>query len=215
MHPVSLATLLVLLLYLAAFFAGSTLAARAAGQSVWLFGTARGRDLVAAIGFRGSFVLAVIAPLTALVAPSSAPGLLWGAGSGWFALPGHLIAVAGAMLAFAAQMAMGASWRVGVRAGATGDLVRAGLYTLSRNPTFLGQALLLAGVFLAIPSLAGGCAVLIFLISAQIQIRSEEAALLQAHGDAFRDFAARTPRWFGRAKTGGATAQAAGQSHPS
>lgn len=48
------------------------------------------------------------------------------------------------MVAFAAQMSMGSSWRVGVVGGETGDLVSGGLYRFSRNPTFVGQAALLA-----------------------------------------------------------------------
>jgi len=36
---------------------------------------------------------------------------------------GHLLAILGAMIAFAAQMAMGASWRVGVDPAAVGSLV--------------------------------------------------------------------------------------------
>ena len=51
----------------------------------------------------------------------------------------HLFAGLGAMVAFAAQMSMGVSWRVGVVGGETGDLVSGGLYRFSRNPTFVGQ----------------------------------------------------------------------------
>ncbi len=198
MSVIQFASLLVLFLYLIAFFAGSALAARSAGRSIWLFGSARGVDRLAAIGFRASFALAFAGPLLFAIAPSLATfDPLWKSNPEWLVLPGHLIAVAGAMLAFAAQMAMGASWRVGVQAEAAGDLVSEGIYTFSRNPTFLGQTALLAGVAFAAPTLLGGIAVLIFFSSAQMQIRSEEAVLLQAHGDAFKAFCARTPRWVG------------------
>ena len=50
------ATLGVLLLYLVAFAALGRLASRAAGRSVWLFGTARGPDFLAALAFRAAFV---------------------------------------------------------------------------------------------------------------------------------------------------------------
>lgn len=198
MSVIQFATLLVLTLYLIAFFAGSALAAKSAGRSIWLFGSARGADRLAAIGFRASFALALAGPLLYAIAPTL-PGLdpLWRPNPEWLALPGHLIAVSGAMLAFAAQMAMGASWRVGVHAEATGDLVSEGIYTLSRNPTFLGQTALLVGVAFAAPTLPGIIAALLFFSSAQMQIRSEEAVLLQTHGEAFKVFCARTPRWIG------------------
>lgn len=192
------ASLMVLVLYLLAFFAGSLLAARAANRPVWLFGAARGRDRIAAIGFRAGFAVALAGPVVLALLPDLA-GLdpLWRPGLVWLAMPGHLLAIAGAMLAFAAQMAMGASWRVGVREDAVGDLVTGGLYTISRNPTFLGQAALLLGVALAVPSGPGAAALLLFLTSARMQIRSEETLLKQTHGDAFDRFAARVPRWIG------------------
>lgn len=135
--PSSLAwtTLGVLLLYLAAFAALGRLASRAARRPVWLFGTARGSDLLAALAFRAAFVLAVIGSLAA----AAWPGLwLWEVSTP-LAVAGHLIAIAGALLAVAAQAAMGMSWRVGVQAGAIGALVTGGLFDLSRNPTFVGQ----------------------------------------------------------------------------
>lgn len=192
------ATILVLVLYLLAFFAGSALAARSAGRSIWLLGSARGSDRLASLGFRASFVLALAGPLIFALTPALfGVGPHWTRNPDWLALPGNLLAVAGAMFAFAAQMSMGASWRVGVQADATGDLVSEGIYTLSRNPTFLGQAALLAGVALAAPTLPGFISVILFVGSAQLQIRSEEAALRKAHGEAFDAFCARTPRWFG------------------
>lgn len=198
MSVVQFATLLVLTLYLIAFFAGSALVAKSVGRSIWLFGSARGVDRLAAIGFRASFALALAGPLLYEIAPIL-PDFdpLWRSNPEWLVLSGHMMAVAGAMLAFAAQMAMGASWRVGVQAEAAGDLVSEGIYTLSRNPTFLGQTALLVGVAFAIPTLPGAIAALLFFCSAQAQIRSEEAVLLQTHGEAFKVFCTRTPRWIG------------------
>ena len=107
------------------------------------------------------------------------------------------LAGVGAMVAFAAQMSMGTSWRVGVASDATGDLVSGGLYRFSRNPTFLGQFALLAGVGFAIPSLPTILAPLLFLGSASLQIRSEEAVLRQSLGAEYERYAASVPRWIG------------------
>jgi hypothetical protein len=53
--PLGWRALAILLLYLALFFRGGAMAARAAGQFIRLVGQATGRDRLAAIGFRAAF----------------------------------------------------------------------------------------------------------------------------------------------------------------
>ena len=199
LNPFGWAGLGVLAIYLAAFFWGGTLATRAAGRSIWLFDQAKGSDRLAAFGFRAAFVLALAGPLLWLaLAPLHKSDPLWTDGRLVLAsLAGLILSVAGAMIAFAAQMSMGASWRVGVRAGETGALVQGGLFRFSRNPTFLGQLILLAGLALAIPSLPTLAGVLLFFWSAQVQIQSEEQALAASHGADYDTFAHAAPRWIG------------------
>lgn len=191
------AALALLLGYLALFFWGSAIAARAAGKPVWLFNRAKGRYRWAAIGFRVAFGFAFIGPLVWLAWPALRDvDVFWGKGStAALRVIGVFVAVIGAMLAFAAQMSMGSSWRVGVAEGATGNLVSDGLYRFSRNPTFVGQFMLLAGVGLAIPAIPTILAPLIFFCSASTQVRSEEAALRQALGPDYDRYAATAPRW--------------------
>lgn len=201
MTPFGWASLGLLVLYLAAFFAGTALAAKAAGRSIWLFGQASGTEARAAFGFCLAFGLAFLGPLVLTAAPSvAALDPLWSPHGLHGEALGHFIAIAGAMLAFAAQMAMGASWRVGVAQDAVGALVTGGLYDLSRNPVFLGQLVLLAGVALAIPSVFGLIAVGLFWASATTQIQSEERILAQTLGQPYRHYLATVPRWFGYSK---------------
>ena len=193
------AALALLFGYLALFFWGSAVAAQSAGRSVWLFSRAKGRDRLAAMGFRAAFAIAFFGPLVWLAIPllhKTDP--LWTEGHAVIlGLIGVLVAGLGAMVAFAAQMSMGSSWRVGVVGGETGDLVSGGLYRFSRNPTFVGQAALLAGVALAVPSAPTVLAPILFLWSATTQIRSEEAALRAAIGPDYDRYAASVPRWIG------------------
>jgi protein-S-isoprenylcysteine O-methyltransferase Ste14 len=86
---------------------------------------------------------------------------------------------------------------VGVKEGETGALVQGGLFRLSRNPTFLGQLVLLAGVAMAIPSLPTLAGAVLFFWSASVQIRSEEAALSAANGASYDAFRRSVPRWIG------------------
>lgn len=193
------AALALLAGYLALFFWGSAVAARATGRPIWLFAQAKGRDRLAALGFRTAFALAFFGPLLWLALP-----ILYKADPFWaegkalvLGLIGIFIASLGAMVAFAAQMSMGTSWRVGVVSGATGDLVSGGIFRFSRNPTFVGQTALLSGVALAVPSVPTILAPLLFLWSAAIQIRSEEAAMRQSLGPEYDRYAASVPRWIG------------------
>lgn len=196
-HPFGWAALSVLVIYLALFFWGGTEAERASGRSIWLFGAVQGLDRIGPFGFRAAFMLSFSGPLLVSIFPGySAESPIW---NGWLQLVLGLIGVAlaagGAMLAFAAQMSMGASWRVGVKAGETGDLVVGGLFRISRNPTFLGQAALLFGVALAAPSVLTIIAPILFLASATFQIRQEEAVLLAALGEDYSSYRNSVPRW--------------------
>lgn len=194
----ALSVLVVQTVYLILFFAMSAVAAKSAGRSVWLFGSASGRDKAAAIGFRLAFALSVIYLFVSVAVPELTAadplltfyGIVLGAA-------GFAGAVAGAMIAFAAQVSMGASWRVGVKDDALGALISGGLYDFSRNPTFVGQGMLLAGSAVAAPSLAALIAFALFSWSAFAQVDSEEAALSRLHGQSYADYCRRVPRWLG------------------
>lgn len=185
--------------YLVLFLWRSAVAETAAGRPVWLFQQATGRDRWAAFGFRAAFVLAFLGPLLWLVWPE-----LHKADPFWSereapasGLIGMLVAGSGAIVAFAAQVAMGHSWRVGVAQGATGKLVSDGLFRFSRNPTFVGQFALLAGISLAIPAIPTFVAALLYIWSAKTQVRSEEAVLRHSLGAEYDHYAASVPRWIG------------------
>ena len=199
MSGLSWAALALLFGYLALFFWGSADAAQAAGKPVWLFARATGRDRLAAFGFRAAFLLAFFGPLLGLALPMLHKlDPVWTEGKALtLGVVGIFIAGLGAMVAFAAQMSMGASWRVGVVDGETGDLVTGGLYRFSRNPTFVGQFALMAGVALAVPAVPTILAPILFLWSAATQVRSEEAALRQSSGSDYDRYAASVPRWIG------------------
>jgi protein-S-isoprenylcysteine O-methyltransferase Ste14 len=193
------AALVLLFGYLALFFWGSAVAAQAADRPVWLFARAKGRDQLTTVGFRAAFALAFFGPLLWLAVPVlHKVDPLWTEGNAIaLGLIGVFVAGLGAMVAFAAQMSMGSSWRVGLVDGETGDLISGGLYRFSRNPTFVGQAALLAGVALAVPAVPTVLAPILFLWSAITQVRSEEAALRASIGPDYDRYTASVPRWIG------------------
>jgi protein-S-isoprenylcysteine O-methyltransferase Ste14 len=76
-------------------------------------------------------------------------------------------------------------------------LVTTGVYRLSRNPIYLADALILAGLCLrwnALPALALLVPLFMAVITVRF-IRPEEARLRAGFGPAFEAWAARTRRW--------------------
>ena len=76
-----------------------------------------------------------------------------------------------------------------------------GLYRYSRHPIYLSQFLLFLGIGVA-------CASWIFLLFAtllisiqRILVVSEEWGCLGKYGEAYREYAIKTPRWLGRPKS--------------
>ncbi len=104
---------------------------------------------------------------------------------------GALLMLAGLALLAAAQLELGASWRIGIDESARPGLVTSGLYALTRNPIFLALLVIIAGYVLLIPTLlsaamfAGAC------VGTRRQIAAEEAYLLRTYGGQYRAYARR------------------------
>lgn len=178
----------------AALFAlGNRRAGRLIGRSPDVFEKAPGTAL-AFLGraHRLAFAAAGLGLVLAWAWPP--PVSAWPPVAGWL---GSLAMLLGCAVMAAAQGAMGASWRVGIDDEAT-DLVVHGPFRLSRNPTFLGMLLLLAGAVLAAPGMLTAAGLAAALVSFPAQVRMEEEHLLARHGNAFRAYAAAVPRWLGR-----------------
>ena len=78
----------------------------------------------------------------------------------------------------------------------TSTVVSSGLYRWSRNPMYLGMALLLIGVAAWVSALAGYLLVVVFCgYLTRLQIIPEEKALLAAFGPEFARYMAKVRRW--------------------
>lgn len=79
---------------------------------------------------------------------------------------------------------------------AASQLVNVGIYTLSRNPMYLGFAffLLAFSVFLASPLAVFGVVGFVLFMN-RFQIKPEERALEKIFGPAFADYRSRVRRW--------------------
>lgn len=80
--------------------------------------------------------------------------------------------------------------------GAASALVVTGIYSRTRNPMYLGMALILLGWTVILGHPAGLAATALFIIYIDVfQIRPEERALQALFGEAFTSYCARVRRW--------------------
>lgn len=94
-----------------------------------------------------------------------------------------------------AQIQMSNSWRVGIDHTAKTELKTNGLFSVSRNPVFLGMLVTLAGIFLIIPN---AISLLVFVSSVllfQVQVRLEEVYLTKVHGESYLNYCCKIDRW--------------------
>ena len=133
----------------------------------------------------------------AAVAPRRLPGLvpLAPATAAVLRATGIVMVLGATALMLAAQLDLGASWRVGIDQGARPGLVTGGLYRYSRNPIYVAMLTALLGFALLLPSWIS----LGLLIGAGLgirrHVRDEEAYLARTYGEEYRRYAARVGRF--------------------
>ena len=93
-----------------------------------------------------------------------------------------------------AQKQMGNNWRIGIDEKNKSELVTHGLFSISRNPVFLGMMLSLFSIFLLLPNILTFFIAFTGYIVIQIQIRLEEEFLLKEFGQKYLDYRNRTRR---------------------
>jgi protein-S-isoprenylcysteine O-methyltransferase Ste14 len=93
-----------------------------------------------------------------------------------------------------AQWHMGRSWRIGIDEHHSTELRTTGLFAISRNPIFLGMLMTLLGFFLLLPNALTLVVLVAGYLLIQIQIRLEEAFLLQQHGAHYKQYKASVRR---------------------
>ncbi len=94
-----------------------------------------------------------------------------------------------------AQIQMSNSWRIGIDEKHKTRLVTEGVFSISRNPIFLGMYCTLLGLFFIIPNAFTLLVLILGVVIVQIQVRLEEEFLLKMHGGDYVKFCSKTSRW--------------------
>jgi len=119
---------------------------------------------------------------------------------------GLVLYAAGLAGTLVAQGAMGSSWRVGVDASETTDLVTDGPFSVVRNPIFAAMIPAVLGLALLVPNVLSLAGVVLLVVAVELQVRLvEEPYLLRAHGDGYAAYASRVGRFVpgvGRLRSG-------------
>ena len=199
MSGMEIASYLMVVVYVISFLAMSAILAKEAGRPVWLFGKGGEKQALPALLFKLAFAGAVIWPLllAAFGNPVANDPLHAALDGPWFDVLGHLLVVIGACVALLSQRYMGTSWRIGAAEGEQGAIVDSGPFAISRNPVFLGQALLFIGLFIVLPSLVQAGLTLALLIAIRLQVAIEERVLAASLGQPYLAYRARVRRWLG------------------
>lgn len=109
-------------------------------------------------------------------------------GAAGLKLSGCVILIVSLIWIFVGQHQMRRSWQFGIQEEKKTELVRAGLFRISRNPIYVGTLAMLAGLFLVFSSAATLLILVVGYVMTQMQIRLEEQYLTKHHGDAYLDY---------------------------
>lgn len=94
-----------------------------------------------------------------------------------------------------AQRQMASSWRIGINYNEKTELMKNGLFRVSRNPIFLGVIVSYIGTFLIIPNALSFGVMLLTYVTLQIQVRLEEEHLKTLHGGDYLKYSKDVRRW--------------------
>jgi protein-S-isoprenylcysteine O-methyltransferase Ste14 len=150
-------------------------------------------EWLAGVGFAMALVLGATAPVLAQVDVLE-PIAALDSDSGH--IVGAALAAVGIAATFAAQVAMGTSWRIGVDHNERTALVTGGPFRFVRNPIFSAMIPTALGLVLLVPSWIALAGFVGLLVALDLQVRVvEEPYLLRVHGREYADYAARVGRF--------------------
>lgn len=114
----------------------------------------------------------------------------------WITWLGVVLAGTGVLIFIIAMWIMRDSWRAGIPAQDTTELVTGGIYRFSRNPAFLGFDLMYLGLLIAFFNVVHLLFVIFAVVMLHLQILQEERYLEHTFGKRYQEYAKKTGRYF-------------------
>jgi len=108
---------------------------------------------------------------------------------------GILLICLGLVIYISAWVALSNAWRIGYDREPKGDLIRKGIYRISRNPMYLFYDLYFVGTFMINGDLIFLLLAVLLIIALHYLIIQEEKSLDLTHGESFRTYACQTSRY--------------------
>jgi protein-S-isoprenylcysteine O-methyltransferase Ste14 len=169
---------------------------RVTGRTGWVFHrSVRPLDRFARAVFASSLAIGFASAVLAVFVPEHPLWKVWAIPAGVRTAALAVVAL-GVALTFAAQLAMGKSWRIGVDAAEHTELVAHGLFRFVRNPIYSAMLVTVAGLTLLNCSWLSGGALVALIAALEVQVRAvEEPYLARTHGRAYREYASRVGRF--------------------
>jgi protein-S-isoprenylcysteine O-methyltransferase Ste14 len=150
-------------------------------------------EWLAGAGFVVAIVIGAVAPALQLAGVLSPVAVLDHPAVGTL---GGIAGVLGIAATLWAQESMGDSWRIGVDASETTQLVDSGVFGLVRNPIFTAVPVFGLGVALMAPNSLALFGFGLLLVAIELQVRAvEEPYLRSVHGRRYVDYAVRVGRF--------------------
>ncbi|ROS26265.1 isoprenylcysteine carboxylmethyltransferase family protein [Cellulomonas sp. PhB150] len=145
------------------------------------------------INAAGSVAVGVVGPVVEILGPDPGASPF---GSPVLRTAALVVAAVGVACTYAAQLAMGTAWRIGVDPAERTTLVTSGPFALVRNPIFTAALITFAGLAMASPNLVSLLGLGAVYAGIQMQVRGvEEPHLLATHGVTYAAYAARVGRF--------------------
>jgi protein-S-isoprenylcysteine O-methyltransferase Ste14 len=111
-------------------------------------------------------------------------------------IAGFVLAGVGIIGTFAAQMAMGSSWRIGVDPAERTELVSGGIFSVCRNPIYTSMVIAWIGLALLVPTWLSIASIAVGIAAFEIQVRLiEEPHMIRTHGEPYLAWARRVGRF--------------------
>jgi protein-S-isoprenylcysteine O-methyltransferase Ste14 len=109
---------------------------------------------------------------------------------------GVALAATAVVASFAAQLAMGPSWRTTVDANERPPLVTTGIFHAVRNPIYSALIIMVIGLTMLVPNAIALAGLAMIITGGQMQVRLiEEPYLHHIHGTSYHEYASRVGRF--------------------